>query len=143
MNVISDNLGGMEQQHRRIGALVEAACKELNGGGGTDELRGVLIRLLGFTRIHFFQEEELMRRYAYTGLETHAQTHKMLFDRLAELTGETLNSFRESTRERLLRFLEKDLRLHIAEDTHAWETGQLAKIFAYQRLYDHKVQIES
>ncbi len=139
MNVMSDNLSGMEQQHRRIDALVEAACKELNSGGGSDNLRRVLTRLLGFTRIHFFQEEELMHRCGYEGLERHAQTHKMLFDRLAELTAETFNSFRESTRERLLRFLEKDLRFHIAEDTHAWETGQLEKRLACQPFYDHKV----
>ena len=51
----------------------------------------VLSGLLGFMRSHFSQEEDLMRRYGYKGLESHTQTHRMLFERLAELTGETFN----------------------------------------------------
>ena len=143
MNPDSDNLGGMDQQHKRLGELVKAACNALKSVRGSDELSGVLTRLLGFTRIHFSQEEDLMRRYGYEGLESHTQTHRMLFDRLAELTGETFNNFRESTRARLLSFLEQDLRGHIVEDTHAWEAGQLEKRFSYQRLFDHEAQLES
>jgi len=143
MSVNSDNLGGMDQQHKLLGELVKAACNALKNGRGSDELSGVLIRLLGFTRIHFSQEEDLMRLYGYEGLESHTQAHKRLFDRLAELTGETFNNFRETTKGRLLSFLEQDLRYHIVEDTHAWEVGQLEKRLAYQRLYDHEAQLES
>ena len=141
MNVTSDNLGGMDQQHQRLGELVKAVCNALENGRGSDEVGEVLVQLMGFAKIHFSQEEDLMRRYGYEGLESHTQAHKMLFDRLTELTGETFDNFRETTKERLLSFLEQDLGCHIVEDSNAWEAGQLEKRFSYQRLYDHEADL--
>ncbi len=143
MNPISDNLSGMDQQHHRLGELLKAACSALKGGADSDEVGGILTRLLGFTRIHFSQEEDLMRRYRYEGLRRHIEAHRMLFDRLAALTGEVFHDFGESTRARLLDFLAQDLHDHIASDRHAWESGQLEKRFAHQRLRDHEAQLRS
>ena len=140
MNPISDNLGGMDQQHERLGELLKAACNALKGGGDSDEVGGILTRLLGYTRVHFSQEEDLMRRYRYEGLRRHIEAHRMLFDRLAAFTGEVFHDFKESTRASLLNFLEHDLRGHIVADTHAWKAAQLEKRFAYQRLYDREAQ---
>jgi len=143
MNANSDNPGEMDQQHKRLGELVATVRKALKNERGPDELGAVLAGLLGFMRSHFSQEEDLMRRYGYEGLESHTQTHRVLFERLAELTGETFDNFSATTKERLLVFLEQDLSYHIVEDMYAWEVGQLKKRFANQRLYEHEAQLES
>ena len=143
MNPISDNLGGMDQQHQRLDELLKAACSALKVGEDSDEVGAILTRLLGFTRIHFSQEEDLMRRYRYEGLRRHMEAHGMLFERLAALTGEVFHDFGESTRGRLLDFLAQDLHDHVTADRHAWESGQLEKRFAYQRLDDHEAQLRS
>ena len=143
MNPIADNLGGMDHQHERLGELLKAACNALKSGADSDEVGGILTRLLGYTRVHFSQEEDLMRRYRYEGLRRHIEAHRKLFERLAALTGEVYHDFGESTRARLLDFLAQDLHDHVTADRHAWESGQLEKRFAYQRLDDHEAQLRS
>lgn len=138
MSKNSDNLGGMDTQHKQPGELAEAArhsLKNVEDVNGAGELSEILRRLLEDANNHFFEEENLMRRYGYEGLELHKRSHRILLNRFAELEEETFNNFSESTKARLLNFLEREFCSHITADEHAWKTGQIEKRFAYERLY--------
>ena len=129
MNVDLDSLHRMQTQHKQLGELMDLVCQTLkkeheSDDYGSDELSRVLSKLLDFTSFHFTEEENLMRRYAYGGLESHQRSHKFLLDRFIKLERETF-IFDAETKERLLEFLEKDFYYHIVEDQKAWKVGQL------------------
>jgi hypothetical protein len=61
-----------------------------------------------------------------------------LSDRLAQLRKDILDDFGEEEKKKLAAFLKGDFRHHVIDDTQAWETGEISKKFAYQRLYEHE-----
>ena len=67
-----------------------------------------------------------MRCHTYEGLESHKRTHTLLLERLVELREKTF-IFDESSKARMLDFLEKEFYYHIVEDQHAWKNWQLKK----------------
>jgi len=136
MNVDVEDLRKMKAQHKQLGGLMKAVChtlkkKHRSDDYGSDELSGLLTRLLEFTSFHFTEEENLMRRYSYEGLESHQRTHKVLLDRFVELESQTF-IFDEETKASLLSFLEKDFCYHIIEDRKVWEAGSIGATFPRQ-----------
>ena len=129
MKVDIDDLHKIKAQHKQLGELIKAVChtlkkKHRSDEYGSDELSVLLTKLLELTTFHFTEEESLMRRYAYEGLESHQRTHKVLLDRFVELEKETF-IFDEETKARLLDFLEKDFCYHIIEDRKFWKAGSI------------------
>ena len=139
---MSDNISGMDTQHRKLGEQVKALCEALKNGSTLNDLTGKLDDLLVFTDTHFADEEDLMRLYGYDGLDSHTQTHKRLFDTLASLRGDLVADFSEKEKKKLVLFFEGDFQRHITEDMQAWERGEIAKNFAYQRLRERDPESE-
>ena len=134
-NIASDNVSGMEAQHRTLGRCAAVVCDALRDGCAFGELTEKLENLLTLTDGHFIDEEKLMRLYGFDGLESHRRTHERLWDRLTGLRGDILRGFGAEEKQALVSFLEGDFRAHVTEDMHAWESGEIAKSFAYQRLW--------
>ncbi len=135
---MSDNISGMETQHKELGGHVKSLCNSLKNGCALSDLTGKLDKLIEFTDAHFVDEEKLMRLYGFDGLESHRRTHKLLSDSLAGLRENILDNFGEEEKKKLVAFLEGDFHDHIIEDMQAWERGEISKKFAYQRLHKHE-----
>ena len=132
-----DNISGMITQHKELGRQLEALCNALKKGSALGGFAGELDELVEFTTAHFVDEEKLMRLYGFDGLESHRRTHELLSDRLARLRKGILDNDGGEEKKQLLAFLEGDFQYHVIEDTQAWERGEIAKKFAYQRLHQH------
>lgn len=139
----SDNLGGIDAQHHQLSEKGKGLCRLLRNKCTFEELSRALPKFLELMRVHFSEEEKLMRCYAYTGLESHKRTHDFLLAKLTEITEETLEAFTPWTEERLLKLLENDIHYHIIEDQNAWESGKIGKEHAYQRLHDQVASQEA
>ena len=129
MNVDLDNLHKLKAQHKQLGEIMNAVChtlrkKHRSDEYGSDELSVLLTKLLELTSFHFTEEENLMHRYAYEGLESHQRTHKVLFDRLVALESETF-IFDQSSKSKLLNFLEREFYYHIIEDRKFLKAGSI------------------
>ncbi len=139
----SDNISGMTTQHKELGRQLEALCNALKKGSALADLAGELDELVEFTAAHFVDEEKLMRHYGLDGLESHRRTHELLSDRPARLRKDILNNYGGEEKKQLLAFLEGDFHYHAIEDIQAWERGEIAKKFAYQRLHQHSSERRS
>jgi len=62
--------------------LIEAFQSAIAGGGGGEEPRRILERLMDFTNAHFLAEQLMMRLYNYPDYEGHVQEHDRLVDAL-------------------------------------------------------------
>ena len=126
MNLGLDNLQRIEAQHKQLEELMKGVCQILkkhhrSDEYGSDELSVVLSAFLEFVRFHFVEEEKLMRDFSFDGFESHKRSHKVLLGKLVELEQETF-IFDESTKKKLLSFLEGDFYYHITEDRKLWKT---------------------
>lgn len=131
MNIGLDGFQKIEAQHKKLEELMNRVCQTLKkqhraDDYGSDELSGVLTKMLEFVRFHFVEEEKLMRDCSFDGFQSHKRSHRVLLVKLVELERETF-IFDESTKKELLRFLEGDFYYHITEDRKIWKKTQLGK----------------
>ncbi|MCP3868103.1 MAG: hemerythrin family protein [Gammaproteobacteria bacterium] len=110
----------LDAQHRQLDELARAACRTLRDEHEPTEFRGPLVRFMNFAAAHFKEEENVMRRFSYRGLETHKRTHDLLYNRCVELESETF-IFDEDSKVRLLNFILQEFRYHEFEDRLAWK----------------------
>ena len=132
----SDNLAGIQAQHKSLEKKIDNVCSTLKNRSGIDELKGQLDDLAGYVKNHSEEEEKLMERYRYRGLELHEREHKHLLDRLFSLREKIYASFEEKHKQALLEFLETDLMEHVIDDMKSWQEGEIDREFVYQRLQD-------
>lgn len=84
----SDYSVGVEQldaQHRKLFEYFNELEGAMRKGRGREVIAQVLANLASYTREHFRQEEDLMRRAAFPGLERHRQVHEAFVARVQEL----------------------------------------------------------
>lgn len=68
---VPDNLGGIDAQHRQLAERGRAICDLVRDRGSYPDLASALTRFLELTRIHFSEEENLMRRQGNRTKITH------------------------------------------------------------------------
>lgn len=85
----SVNVRTIDEQHkmlfkigRELGDLVSIE------GDHFDEIMAILNRLKDYTVFHFNEEEELMEKYGYPGIEKHRLEHKYFVSKINELDKE-------------------------------------------------------
>ncbi len=80
----SVDIASVDKQHKKIIELInrleDAASTHLEA----KTVDAVLSELLTYTRNHFKDEETLMQKYLYPGLETHRAEHEALVNRVLE-----------------------------------------------------------
>ncbi|MGD0730417.1 MAG: bacteriohemerythrin [Terracidiphilus sp.] len=73
----------MDDQHGILMDTVNELRLALMHGCGREQLSEVLDRLIEFTRMHFWSEEQLMEQTGFPGLDEHrAEHHRMLAEML-------------------------------------------------------------
>jgi len=65
----------MDDQHGILMDTMNELRQALVLGAGREQLREVLDRLIEFTRMHFWSEEQLMEQSAFPGLAEHRSEH--------------------------------------------------------------------
>ncbi len=69
----------MDDQHGILMDTMNELCQAVVRGGGREEVSELLDRLIEFTRMHFWSEEQLMEQGGFSGLTEHrAEHHRML-----------------------------------------------------------------
>ena len=79
------NVAAIDDQHRRLAELVNRLHETIESDQPDDDLFAVLNELIGFTRLHFATEEELMLKYEYPDYPVHRAAHKAVLARLQAL----------------------------------------------------------
>lgn len=113
-DILSVGIEEIDSQHKVLIALVNEMHEAVHTRRGSDVVRGVLSKLVGYTRIHFAVEESLMRILGYPGYDEHKEQHEELIGNLYDLqqkveTGEMAIGFE------LMHFLKIWLTKHIME----------------------------
>jgi len=65
----------MDDQHGILMDTITELRQALVRGAGREQLREVIDRLIEFTRMHFWSEEQLMEQSAFPGLAEHRSEH--------------------------------------------------------------------
>ncbi len=74
----------MDDQHGILMDTMNELRQAVVRGTGMEAVSGVLQRLIEFTRMHFWSEEQLMEQTGYPELAKHRAEHQRLFAQLME-----------------------------------------------------------
>jgi hemerythrin len=79
------NVEEIDIQHQKMLELVNSLHDAVETRVNKDGLKGLLIELVEFTRLHFSTEEQLMKKYDYPDLASHHTEHRLLLRYLVDL----------------------------------------------------------
>jgi len=74
----------LDDQHGILMDTMNEVRLALVCGRGRDQLSELLNRLIEFTRMHFWSEEQLMEQTAFPGLADHRARHHIMLQQLTE-----------------------------------------------------------
>jgi hemerythrin-like metal-binding protein len=81
-------------------------------GSGREQVSEVLDRLIEFTRMHFWGEEQLLQQYGFPGLAEHRQEHQRILAQILQSSHRVQHGERMQMRP-LLGFLRESYAEHI------------------------------
>jgi hemerythrin len=70
----------MDNQHSILMDTMNELRLAVMHGSGPERVGEVLGRLVEFTRMHFFNEEQLLEQYDFPGLDRHRAEHQHILD---------------------------------------------------------------
>lgn len=74
----------IDAQHRRLIGIINTFLDAMDQGRGEQAVASALAELRDYTEVHFQDEEALMARNGFPGLEEHRRVHKDLLDKLGD-----------------------------------------------------------
>jgi len=74
----------MDDQHGILMDTMNELRQAVVRGRGREEICELLDRLIEFTRMHFFSEEQLMEQSGYPGLASHRAEHHSMLARMLQ-----------------------------------------------------------
>ncbi len=78
----------MDQQHRRLIALINELDEVIQKGCDLEQLSPVLDSVIDYTKTHFASEEAFMEKIGYPDLENHKEAHRVLVRQVMDLREE-------------------------------------------------------
>lgn len=75
----------LDEQHKRLVAIINRLEDAVEEGEEKGEMVKVLDSLAGYIRTHFTDEERLMSEYGYPGTEEHQKEHVRLAGKVADI----------------------------------------------------------
>ncbi len=79
------NVPEIDEQHRYLIGLVNDYYRSLTGESGKEDVADVLSFLIGYVKVHFTREEELMNENSYPGRAAHVAQHIDLSEKVAAM----------------------------------------------------------
>ncbi len=86
-DIYSVNVNEIDQQHKKLVAIVNELHDAMTIGKGKDVLGKVLGELIDYTLYHFATEEKYFDLYDYPESDHHKKQHKDLVEQVASLQG--------------------------------------------------------
>ena len=111
----------IDKQHQVLFDLVNEVADKIKAGS-SPELKAVIDRLANYTVGHFKDEEALMKRAGYPGLEDHQMIHSELIDKVQDLQLR-LKTNQPVSMITVIRFLSDWLQDHILKDDMAYKAS--------------------
>ncbi len=84
-DVLNIGLPILDEQHKQLFAIADDLLSAIARGEGEAVLKDIFDRLKSYTKYHFKEEEEYMRRIGYPKAEEHAAEHVLLMMRVNTL----------------------------------------------------------
>lgn len=86
----------MDDQHGILMDTLNELRLSVVHGAPRDEVNDLMERLIEFTRMHFWSEEQLMEKFNFPGLHDHREEHQRLLSQIQDSTrrmqhGETVH----------------------------------------------------
>ncbi|MBF0247132.1 MAG: hemerythrin family protein [Alphaproteobacteria bacterium] len=84
-NDMSVGIGEIDRDHRKLVSYLNELGLACMGGQGTEILEDILQSLVEYTRVHFANEEDIMRKVGYPDFDEHRERHARLVSELDDL----------------------------------------------------------
>jgi hemerythrin-like metal-binding protein len=122
----SVGIGQIDNEHRRLLALLNELNNVVEGSAGPGVLGGVLDGLVDYTHYHFAHEEDLFQRSNYPGYEQHRQQHVDFVAKVTAVYGDFKSGSSAVQPAKVLEFLKSWLYHHILGSDRAFGAYLLA-----------------
>lgn len=86
---LKTGISSIDVEHKRLVKLTNELSVAIMDGEGREQLRIVFDKLIDYTATHFTNEEALLNKYKYPGLEEHIEEHHRLTQSVLDLHRET------------------------------------------------------
>ncbi len=84
-NEYSVNVQEIDEQHKKLIALINRLADAMSIGKGKDVLDGVMAEMMDYTEYHFGAEEQLLVKHGYSEADEHKKAHAELVVRAKEI----------------------------------------------------------
>ena len=81
----SVGIKAMDNHHKKLFDIISELHNGMSSGYADEVLRKVLLELTDYTKYHFTEEEDLMRKYDYPELASHKEEHDELIETVQDL----------------------------------------------------------
>jgi hemerythrin len=109
---LSVNVAEIDQQHRKLIAMINELNDAMKMGKGKDVLGGIVNRMIGYTATHFKTEENYFAQFGYPDTADHKKEHAAFVKKVAGFK-EGFEKKELSLTIEVIRFLSDWLRNHI------------------------------
>ncbi|MBF0184652.1 MAG: hemerythrin family protein [Magnetococcales bacterium] len=116
----------IDDDHKKLLAMVWNMFKALDKAHGTEQAETVLRELAEYTVTHFDREEKLMEKHQFPDLANHHREHEAMKAKVKEFQDKFSSNSVEVSRE-MLRYLQEWLFNHISKTDKAYSEYLLAR----------------
>jgi len=96
---MSVGVGKIDKEHQGLFAIMNRFHDGMLAGRGNETLRPVLAELGQYTKVHFGNEETLLRSHGYSRLAEHLKLHEVFRSKVGDLETELVEHFFRSLAE--------------------------------------------
>jgi hemerythrin len=114
-NDYSVNVQEIDEQHKRLIAIINRLADAMSIGKGRDVLDAVMAEMMDYTEYHFEAEEHLLLHHGYSETDEHKKAHAELVVRAKEIKDAAEQGGRKSSVDVML-FLSTWLDKHILQE---------------------------
>ncbi len=111
-DALSIGIEKIDEQHKGLIVLINDVWRALMSHQAAVDIESIVFDLEDYTKTHFKEEEELLERYGYPGLEAHRESHAFFISKVGELDARIAAG--EIVGLELLQFLGDWLKFHIS-----------------------------
>jgi len=111
-DALSVNVAEMDQQHKRLIALINELNDAMSVGKGRDALQKIVDDLVAYTTTHFRAEEKYFARFEYPDTFNHRREHVVFIKTVVGYRDRIANGDMPLTTE-VMKFLSNWLKTHI------------------------------
>lgn len=123
-DIYSTNIAEIDKQHKKlleIGSQLSGLIRSKDDADHYDEIVELLDELKNYTIYHFKEEEELMEKYGYEGLDEHRKTHQDFIDKINEVNSADIDNNQKGITMEILVFIADWIEKHILKVDHMYK----------------------